>query len=271
MIYKLLAVDLDGTVLNSQHNISVNLVQAIKRISERHHVVIVTGRHHVAAAPYYHELGLTTPIICCNGTYIYDYKSKKVLTEKSIDKSKAIDFIKLAEEFNLKVVMYSRDSMLYSKHQPVAYMEKLSAWANTYPENERPSICKVDSFYDALQETDYIWKFVVEGGDLEQFYQTEFINNNFSGERSWVDRVDFAKIGNSKGNALSKYALGLGIEAKDIVAVGDNHNDISMLELAGLGIAMGNAEPAIKKHAQLVTADNDHHNALAELLIKIFL
>lgn len=270
-MYKLLALDLDGTVLNSEHKISAQLVQAIQQISQVHHVVIVTGRHHVAAAPYYHELGLSTPIICCNGTYIYDYHNKKVLSEKSIDKSRALDFIKLAKQFNLKMVMYSRDSMLYSTQQPVAYMEKLSQWANNYPVAERPSILQVDSFTDALQETDYIWKFVVEGGEVDSFNQTDFINNNFNGERSWVDRVDFANKGNSKGNALSQYALNLGIEENQIVAVGDNHNDISMLQLAGLGVAMDNAEPEVKQHAQHVTSNNDHPSALAQLLLKTFL
>ena len=77
---KLLALDLDGTVLNSNHSISPHLVETIKQISEIAHVIIVTGRHHVAAQPYYNELGLDTPIICCNGTYIFDYLTDRKST-----------------------------------------------------------------------------------------------------------------------------------------------------------------------------------------------
>lgn len=269
-MYKLLALDLDGTVLNSAHTINPRLKQAIQTISQTHHVMIVTGRHHVAAQPYHAELGLTTPIICCNGTYIYDYQAQQVLSENSIDKANALKFIRLADQFKLKLVMYSRDSMLYSRQQPVMYMEKLLEWANSYPVEDRPSIVKVDSFIDALKDAEYIWKFVVEGNDLDNFLQTELVQAHFNGEQSWVDRFDFANKGNSKGNALSRYAADLKIDVKAMVAVGDNHNDISMLKLAGLGVAMGNAEPEVQQHAQLITADNDDQDALADLLLSTF-
>ena len=106
--HKLLALDLDGTVLNSQHTISQELIDAIKSIAKDTHVVIVTGRHHVAAKPYYEQLGLSTPIICCNGTYIFDYQTNTVLEENAIDKQMAAEFITLSQAHDLKMVMYVR-------------------------------------------------------------------------------------------------------------------------------------------------------------------
>lgn len=271
-MYKLLALDLDGTVLNSNHEISPYLINSIKRIAENTHVVIVTGRHHTAAQPYYEKLGLSTPIICCNGTYLYDYSTQSVLSENSISKDNAFKFLELADAHELKAVMYVRDAMLYSKKQPIAYMDALSHWALSFPEASRPKIIKVDNFFDELSTSEYIWKFVVEGGSVESFTEIDFINRNFNGERSWHDRVDFANVGNNKGTALAQYIDSLGISEQQVVSVGDNQNDMSMLKLAGMGIAMKNAEQLVQAAANMVTeTSNDDEKGLSELLDELFL
>jgi len=271
-MHKLLALDLDGTVLNSQHRISPVLVETIKSIAQKVPVIIVTGRHHVAAQPYYKELGLRTPIICCNGTYMFDYETDSVISSNAIDKNIAADFISISDKHDLKMVMYVRDAMLYSNKRPIAYMETLSQWAQSFPEGSQPNIRRVDNFFDELDATDFVWKFVVEGGDIEDFSNIEFVKTNFNGERSWVDRVDFSAAGNSKGNALSGYVKQLGVSLDECVAVGDNHNDISMLKLVGLGIAMQNADQTVKASATLVTEkSHDDELGLSTLLESLFL
>ncbi|ANP79164.1 HAD family hydrolase [Vibrio crassostreae 9CS106] len=268
--HKLLALDLDGTVLNSQHTISQELVETIKQIAQHTHVVIVTGRHHVAAKPYYNQLGLSTPIICCNGTYIFDYQNDTVIQENAIDKAIAAEFITLSQAHNLKMVMYVRDAMLYSRARPIEYMEALLTWSQTFPESQRPNIQKVDDFQYEAQSSDYVWKFVVEG-EVNTFAEVPFVKENFNGERSWIDRVDFAATGNSKGNALTRYIEPLGIDLDECIAVGDNHNDISMLKVVGLGVAMQNADGTVKGAANLITQkNNDDETGLAELLHRLF-
>ncbi|MBF4364986.1 HAD hydrolase family protein, partial [Vibrio anguillarum] len=69
-----------------------------------------------------------------------------------------------------------------------------------------------------------------------------WVQETFNGERSWSNRVDFAAKGNSKGQRLAEYVQSLGYHANHVLAVGDNHNDISMLDYAGLGVAMLNAD-----------------------------
>jgi Cof subfamily protein (haloacid dehalogenase superfamily) len=272
-MYKLLALDLDGTVLNSEHKISPRLKETIQSLSKEVLVVIVTGRHHTAAQPYYNELGLSTPIICCNGTYVYDYLSKSVLSQNSISKKNARKFITLAEQFCLKKVMYVKDTMTYSQDQSIAYMEALQEWALSFPQANRPSIRQISSFQEELETTPYIWKFVVEGEDreVEQFASLPFIQQQFIGEKSWSNRIDFSCTGNSKGNRLSLFIKDYDIQAEQVVAIGDNHNDISMIEFAGLGIAMLNADSSVKQSAnQLCPTDNDDHHGLARLIEGIF-
>lgn len=270
-MYRLLALDLDGTVLNSEHTISQELVDTIQQIATNTHVVIVTGRHHVAARPYYDQLGLSTPIICCNGTYIFDYQNNYVIQENAINKDAAEQFIVLSEANQLKMVMYVRDAMLYSRARPIEYMEALLKWSKTFPISQRPNIQKVGNFQLEAKRSEYIWKFVVEG-DVDHFAELPFIKTHFNGERSWINRVDFAAIGNSKGNTLSQYVLQLGLSLEECVAVGDNHNDISMLKAAGMGIAMQNADDTVKSIANLITKkSNDDKRSLAKLLSQIFL
>jgi len=272
-MYKLLALDLDGTVLNSANKISTSLRETIQSISRDIMVVIVTGRHHTAAEPYYNELGLTTPIICCNGTYVYDYLSKSVLAENSISKQNAREFIALSEQFSLKKVMYVKDTMTYSLEQPIEYMAALKEWSLSFPETNRPSIRQISDFNEELEAASYIWKFVVEGEgeNIDEFSALPFIKQQFMGERSWHNRIDFSHAGNSKGDRLSRFIQDYDIQAEEIVAIGDNHNDISMIEFAGLGVAMLNADPMVRKSAdQVCTTDNNDHHGLAQLLDSIF-
>ncbi|MGR5068088.1 MULTISPECIES: Cof-type HAD-IIB family hydrolase [Vibrio] len=271
-MHKLLALDLDGTVLNSAHSIGPTLVEVIEEISRQTHVVIVTGRHHIAAKPYYDMLGLTTPIICCNGTYVFDYATDSVVNENSISKQNAAEFISISEAHGMKMVMYARDAMLYSVKRPIAYMDSLLEWSQTFPVEKRPNIQKVEDFHHEVQQTEFVWKFVVEGRDIDSFANLPFVKQNFNGERSWVDRVDFSAAGNTKGNALSDYIQPLGISLGECIAVGDNHNDISMLSAAGLGIAMQNADETVKANANLVTEkSNDDETSLANLLRELLL
>ncbi|MDU4094726.1 MAG: HAD hydrolase family protein, partial [Pantoea sp.] len=75
-------------------------------------------------------------------------------------------------------------------------------------------------------------------------------------EWSWHDQVDIAQAGNSKGKRLAQWVEAQGLEMKDVLAFGDNYNDLSMLETAGLGVAMGNADDAVKARAKRVIGTN---------------
>lgn len=267
-MYNVLALDLDGTVLTQEHTIHPAVKQAIHKAAKQCHVMIVTGRHHTAARPYYDELGLTTPIICCNGTYIYDYQNEKVLTHNALTKENALTFIELAQQDKLKMVMYITDAMVYSKIDPIDYMSAMEQWANDPTMAHPPKIYRIDSFEEQVQHADYIWKFVVEGepATLERFLNSPWIKQTFNAEKSWSNRFDFAAKGNNKGTRLAEYLHSLGYDSKQVIAVSDNHNDISMIKLAGLGVAMKNADDTVKSHADFVCATDNNGDGLARLI-----
>lgn len=267
-MYKVLALDLDGTVLNSEHGIHPEVKAAIREASEVCHVILVTGRHHTAAKPYYEELGLNAPAICCNGTYVYDYHNKRVLAEHSIAKKNAKRFLELANKYQMKVVLYVTHSMTYSRSQPIDYMTALEEWAEGFSAEQKPDIRKIDSFEQEIDNAEHIWKFVIESEpeNIARIEQLDFVKKNFSGERSWSNRVDFSKKGNSKGNRLAEYLEQNGYHPQEMMAVGDNHNDISMLQLAGLGVAMKNADEKVKAAADMVSSGNNNQGDLAHLI-----
>ncbi|MCS3432497.1 Cof-type HAD-IIB family hydrolase [Klebsiella sp. BIGb0407] len=267
-MYKVLALDLDGTVLTDEQIINPQVKQAIQEAAKHWHVIIVTGRHHTAAYPYYAELGLDTPIICCNGTYIYDYENDSIITHTAISKDNALLFIALAQQKNLDLVMYITDAMVYSEYQPVAYMKKMEEWAGRSNLSKPPKIYRIKSFSDTVKNTEFIWKFVVEGEitQLDSLLNDSWVQTTFNAEQSWSNRIDFSAKGNTKGSRLREYISGIGYLPEQVIAAGDNYNDISMLEYAGLGIAMHHADETVKSYANVICTTDNNQNGIAHLI-----
>ncbi|UAX41978.1 pyridoxal phosphatase [Pasteurella canis] len=270
MKYQVIAFDLDGTLLNSQGQILTSSKIAIQRcIDKGLKVILVTGRHHTAAYPYYHELNLTTPMICCNGTYVYQPQTDAVLTANPLSLEQARQVIQLADKHHLHLLMYSRDAMNYSVMN--AHMRKFSEWVQSCPPHVRPKLRQVSDFNSLLNKQETIWKFVISHPDraLMQMAVDHLSPAGFSCEWSWIDRVDIANGGNTKGARLLELLRSWQIDPQFVVAFGDNHNDISMLNSVGLGVAMGNAETEVKQQAHLVTLSHDEAG-IASVLDSIF-
>lgn len=253
-----IAFDLDGTLLNSQSKILTSSKQAITQAKEKNiPVFLVTGRHHTAVKPYYYELALNTPIICCNGAYIYDPITDNVLSANPLSLQQARKVIQLAEEKDISLLMYSRDAMNYVT--PTPHMVKFKQWVDTCPENVRPNLRQVTDFHRLLDQDCAIWKFVIShpNKDLMLDALAQLDPTEYSCEWSWVDRADIANVGNSKGGRLLELLKHYEINPQHVIAFGDNENDISMLKAVGLGVAMGNSEDKVKQCAKYVIESNE--------------
>jgi Cof subfamily protein (haloacid dehalogenase superfamily) len=270
--YDVLALDLDGTTLTSSREILPVVRDAIRRIRHQVMVLLVTGRHHTAAYPYYQALQLETPIISCNGTYVYDYQRQQILAENAIPHAQAAQFIALAQQHHLNLVMYVTDRMTFSKTQPIQYMTVLEQWAQQFPSSSRPRIERIDDFYAEMQRHQYVWKFVIEGeiADVEFFAGLPYIRDHFTGERSWSNRIDFSNKGNTKGARLKEFLQQHEIDPRRMIAIGDSDNDISMLQLAGLGVAMANADAAVKQAADCITLDTNDGLGISQIISDYF-
>lgn len=269
MTYRVIALDLDGTLLTPQKTILPESLTALQRARDAGvKVVIVTGRHHVAIHPFYQALALDTPAICCNGTYLYDYHAKKVLSSDPLQPAQANQLLDLLDAHNVHGLMYVDDAMLYQ--EPTGHVLRTENWAKSLPEAQRPVFRHVNSLREAAHEVDAIWKFALTDEDtvkLQNFVQVVEQQLGLACEWSWHDQVDVAQSGNSKGKRLAQWVESQGLSMSQVIAFGDNFNDLSMLESAGLGVAMGNADDAIKARADLVIGTN-LETGIAETIYK---
>ncbi|MDA3978290.1 pyridoxal phosphatase [Gallibacterium sp. AGMB14963] len=266
MDYQVIAFDLDGTLLNSEGKILPSSLVAIQRAkAQGKKVVLVTGRHHTAVKPYYYELGLDTPVVCCNGTYLYQMETDTVLAANPLTAEKAQKILDLAYQYGSHVLLYSRDAMNFQTFNP--HMEKFKAWAESCAFAVRPKVQQVPDLYHFITSGDIIWKCVISAPSREVMLKVvnELPEEQFSCEWSWIDRVDIANVGNSKGERLLELLATWGIQPEQVIAFGDNHNDTSMLTAVGLGVTMGNAEEEVKQQAKLVTKSNDD-DGIAQVL-----
>ncbi|MFP3028939.1 MAG: pyridoxal phosphatase [Arsenophonus sp.] len=272
MSYRVIALDLDGTLLDPQKQILPQSLSAIKQARQKGiKVIIATGRHHVAIHPFYQTLNLDTPAICCNGTYLYDYQAKKVLESNPLSEKEATKVVAHLQGTDINHLMYVDNAMLYQQHNNA--IERTLKWANSLPENQRPNIYKVDNFNKAIRQVTAIWKFAICTPDIKKlrlFSQIIQQEIGLACEWSWFDQVDITKKGNSKGFRLQRWVESQGLAMKDVIAFGDNFNDISMLTAASLGVAMGNSCDEVKNHADIIT-DQNSAPGIAEVIQKYVL
>ncbi|WP_312952403.1 pyridoxal phosphatase [Superficieibacter sp.] len=258
MTTRVIALDLDGTLLTPQKTFLPSSLEALMRAKEAgYKLIIVTGRHHVAIHPFYQALALDTPAICCNGTYLYDYQAKKVLEADPMPVAKAVQLIEMLNDYDIHGLMYVDDAMLYER--PTGHVIRMSQWAQTLPEAQRPVFHQVASLTQAAHDVNCVWKFALTDeniGKLQDFALNVGETLQLECEWSWQDQVDVARHGNSKGKRLTQWVEAQGWSMQDVVAFGDNQNDISMLEAAGTGVAMGNAVDDVKARANVVIGDN---------------
>ncbi len=271
MSYRVIALDLDGTLLDPQKRI---LPESLTALSEARQagikVLIATGRHHVAIHPFYQALQLNTPAICCNGTYSYDYAEKRVLESNPLSIQEASQALSYLQDTEIQNLMYVDDAILYQFPHTVV---RTLAWSDSLPEHQRPNLQQTENFQDAIHNVNFIWKFATSSPNLVKLREmSQQIEENvgLECEWSWFDQVDIAKKGNSKGMRLRQWVESQGLSMNDVIAFGDNYNDLSMLESAGLGVAMGNGPDEVKARADIVTRDNTQPG-IAEVLRKYVL
>lgn len=272
MAYQAVAFDMDGTLLNRDRVILPETMDVLHQIQSRGiKIILVTGRHHSVVYPYYYQLGLTTPAICCNGSYLYDFQKQHAFAANPMSKNQAKSLLQLVNQYGVHTLIYTDDLMNYEVLDD--HLQGLFQWIDSLPEALRPEIRQVNSFIDTIDHAKAIYKFATSSHDistLKAFSHAIEACGDFECEWSWVNRADIALKGNSKGNGLKAWSVAENIPLNNIVAFGDSYNDITMLQNAGLGIAMGNADKAVQKYADQVIGDNNHPS-IAETLTELFL
>jgi len=255
--YKWVVFDLDGTLLDSRKEITDKDREAIDRLKAIGiEVIIATGRHSSNSSKYIYDLGITAPIIACNGALIRDVRKDLTLRALEMDSDVALNVIEYCKQTQLDFLVYTSNAIFYSDNSErinviKAYNESVK------DEKLRAPIYRINTLDVSRQN---IIKVLVRSNEYNVYANLrEYVNKDgrLTIVKSDNDLIDIMTEGVSKGDGLKFLAQYLEMDLKRTVVIGDNHNDISMFEVAGLSIAMGNADDELKRIADYITLSND--------------
>jgi Cof subfamily protein (haloacid dehalogenase superfamily) len=243
----LVALDLDGTIMNKDRSISRRVRYAIKRaIDQGHALTIATGRGFTPTVHFAGELGVNVPIICYQGALIQDHRDRMTVHSATIPLHVARELIHFSQARQLNFQVYMPDDRAYVGQVnpvmariaelsgiPVTAVGDLAGWLSQPP---------IKFLFFEQEEA-------VPG--LVRDMQAQF-DGYLQVVRSWDRLIEATGPGVAKGEALARLAAHLGASQSGTMAVGDQDNDVSMIAWAGLGVAMGNASPAAKAAADVI-------------------
>ena len=260
MSIKLICIDMDGTLLMDQHNISEEDKAAIKYAVEKGvHVAITTGRVYNCAKLYSDLIGLTTPIIASNGAFIGGSHGEEIYNNPlNIDDAES--FLEISKKYNLFSYLTANFGIISMEELPENNIYK--TLNKTLKEEERIKLEVLDNIHDIykLYDGEILKVVCIEKNDTAKLLKAkkEVKENCPSLEivSSWNDNFEIMKKGSSKGEAVQYLAKYLGLDRSEVMCIGDSENDLSMIEFAGIGVAMGNAIDKVKKAATFITESN---------------
>ena len=288
-MYKLVAIDLDGTMLNQYGIITEKTKKAIKKVQDKGvEVMIASGRAITSVKRFSKEINIKKYFISGNGAITYDIENNKILYENILKKQKALQIIKICEENSIYYNIYTETGIIAKNlNYNTLYYYKDNL---TKPDENRTHINIVEDVYNYIDEkNEKILKIMIcdehravfnsivrklkEIPDIEVLdvshmsrkiikQGTEEIALEYFYTEVSAKNVD-------KWNALEEIIKLMNITKEEVVTIGDNANDLKMIKNAGLGIAMGESAPYIKQTADMVALSNEE-DGVANILRKIF-
>jgi Cof subfamily protein (haloacid dehalogenase superfamily) len=267
--YKLVAIDMDGTLLNSEKQISERTRKAIENAKmQGTHIVICTGRILNSALYYSESLDLKNPLIACNGAIIVD-EDRNVIYEKALEREKIREISNLAKLENIYCHFYDK-SNFYSNIRS----DEVLKFYNEGNSEVNIGVNVFDNIEDIMKMEDLnVYKFIFIDNNRDKLNKLrEKLDKlgNINTTSSWINNIEAMGLNVSKGEALKALCKKLNIEAEEVIAIGDSENDLSMLKFAGLGVAMKNGDKLIKEYADHITDSNDE-NGVAKVIEKFIL
>lgn len=260
MTFRLLAMDLDGTVIGNDLVISQRVKDAVGRAIEAGLIVtLATGRMFQGTRKFAQQLGIAQPVICYQGAMIRHTVTGELWYHEPVPLEQAKEVIALAEGQGKTVIGFVDDqcyvsretdeSRFYHHHagvrpEPVG---DLKAWLP-----EAPTKVLIITPKEQTDETVAFFK--------ERFQDTLFVT------RSYPLFTELTRLGVSKGKAMTQLCGRLGVPREDVIAIGDNLNDLDMIQFAGFGIAMGNGAPPVQAAAAYV-APTQADDGVAEAIL----
>lgn len=289
-MYKLVFVDLDGTMLNQYGVVTPNTAQTIKQvIKQGADVIIASGRPMDSIKAIAKEIESKNFFIAGNGALIYDIQKDKIIYEKYMSKKKVLEIIKICEENSISYNVYTDKTILATALKyNVLYYDKENLKKE---DNKKTRIHIVKDMYEYVKhmkeerfikitvcdESKAVFRSIMR--KLKQIKGIEILEVSHMSRKVikqgteeipieyYYTEISLANV--DKWNAIEFLIKKLGIKAEEVIAIGDNFNDKKMIEKAGLGVAMGESRIDIKQAANEVTTSNEEEG-VAKILQKYY-
>lgn len=256
MRFDLIALDLDGTLLDSQERISPRNRAAIEEaLAAGIRIVLVTGRGVDMPIRVSRELGLNLPVICCHGALTKDFGANRTLGHIPVPLQYAKPMIEFSERKGLSVAIYAEE-FFYRLEGSQLHMEDMRG----------PAWRQVKTFADVMHTAPTFIRFM--GRESVAAMEEEFrdLPLHFKYE-TWLDFVECAVTSRdaTKQRALARLCADFQVPPERVLAIGDSRNDVPMLRWAGAGVAMANALPEVREAVKYVTASNEEDGVAAAI------
>ena len=290
-MYKLVAIDLDGTMLDSFGQVTESTKKVIQETIEKGiDVIIASGRPIDSIKTIAKEIGSNKYFIAGNGALIYDIQKDEVLYEKYMNKQKVLEIIKICEENSIAYNVYTDKTILApSLKYNVLYYYKENLKKQ---EDKRTHINIVENMYEYIQkmqeekflkiticdDSKAVFKSIIR--KLEKINNIEVLDVSHmsrkvieQGTESIPIEYYYTEISSKdvdKWFAIEFLINKLQIKEEEVITIGDNVNDKNMIKQAGIGIAMGQSMPQLREIADYVT-DANYEEGVAKALSKFCL
>lgn len=268
MDYKLIALDLDGTLTNSRKEVTPRTRYALLEAqAQGKKVILASGRHPLGVYPIAHDLMLEQYggfIMSFNGGKIIECATNRTIVTKLFPREYLPDIINVLQDSNITIITWD-DRRIFANNKVNDY---------TYVEKDvlKLEMVTADDFLGAIKFD--VNKILLAGEPDELDEYQKILMKRYDGlleiYKSAPYFLELMPFGVSKGSMLPLLLDKLGMNRDELIAFGDNYNDMTMIGYAGMGVAMGNGEPEIKKIANYVCKSNDE-DGIAETLQKFVL
>ena len=259
MKIKLIALDIDGTLVNSQMEVTAATVDALNKAAEQGvQIVLSTGRLVCECEDVLEKLPCVRYVNGCTGAEVTDLITSRSVAGKRIPGDEALRLYNKLKDLPIMICPFNEDCIPRSDRHH---------WQRCIDEAPRPVAQHFERFYEPVDDLD---AYMASVKNLIKFYcpcftkeVVEEFKHRMADEPYTVLQcapldMEIMPIGADKGDGLRMLAESLGLTAEEVMAIGDSENDVSMLQYAGLPVVMGNGLPHVKPLAKYITDDNDH-------------
>lgn len=265
--YKMIISDFDGTLVQKDHEIGEFSKKEIANyIKNGGKFAISTGRMPAGIMPRVEELGLKGIVSCCQGSIIMDIESKQRILDEALSYETTLAIVEKLEEHGMHIHLYGEWEFYSNMDDEAlhAYEEAVRAKANLILDKPMSQFVKETKFRS------YKIMVMVRPQDNQRYLEL-FSSWNFNEctlTKSASTLIEFINGKNSKGTAVEFLSKYYNIPLEQVIGVGDQWNDIPMVKTAGLGIAVNNADNALKEEADYVCEYTNNENAIGHIIQK---